>query len=129
MALRIRFQYPTDAGLSFSIERLGDGLLHDFADSTFKAEPRQPTAPLPEDEGIFKGRYKATVDTPPARFPDGDYAITVHHQSDADTHHASVVAQLSASLFQGDDQPPGPAAFGAAAVAALARTLARQAGG
>jgi hypothetical protein len=125
MALRIRFAHPTGAKLAYSVERLGDGLLFDFADGTFKAAPKTPTAALPEDVAIFRGRYKATLDpTPTAQFPDGDYTVTVHDQPEMAGDVASVVAELAARMFQGDDQPPSPEAFGAAAVAALARTLA-----
>lgn len=104
MALRIRFQYPTGSRLSYSIERLKDGLLYDFAASAFSASPATPTASLPEDAGIFAGRYKATLDpTPAAVFADGDYAVTIHSQPEMQANVADVVAQLSATMHGGDD--------------------------
>lgn len=102
LGIRIRFQYATDRSLAYSVERLADGLLFDFADSTFKAEPATLTAPLPEDSGLFKGRYKATLaPTPPAQFEDGHYAITVH-----DVDLGEVASELAAVVYKGDDLPP-----------------------
>ena len=108
MALRIRFQYPTGSGLGYSIERLTDGLLFDFADSTFKAAPTTLIAALPEDSGNFLGRYKVTLaPTPVAQFTDGHYAVTVHDQKNSN----AVVAELAATMRNGDDLPafPSPA--------------------
>src|SRR5437764_489577 len=102
MALRIRFQYATGSKLGYSIERLSDGTFFDFADSTFKAAPGTPTAGLPEDTGIFAGRYKLTLTpTPQAQFSDGDYTITIHDQSASN----AVVAELSSTMHAGDDAP------------------------
>ena len=56
MPLRIRYQYTSGAALGYSIERLGDGTLFDFNDSTFKASPTTLIATLPEDTGSFAGR-------------------------------------------------------------------------
>ncbi len=99
MGLRIRFQSPTAASLGYSIERLADGSLFDFADSTFKAAPGTITSPLAEDSGLFAGRYRATLaPTPSSQFVDGDYAITVH-----DLTSRLVVGQLGAAMHAGDD--------------------------
>jgi len=104
MALRIRFQYPTGARLGYSIERLADGLLYDPADGTFKAAPSAPILPLPEDSGIFAGRYKATLaPTPPVQFLDGDYCVTVHNAPEASAGIADVVADLMTVMHGGDD--------------------------
>ena len=100
MALRIRFQYPTGSQLGYSIERLGDGSLYDFSSNTFVASPTTPISSLPEDQGIFKGRYKFTLGvTPIAQFTDGDYAVTVHDQAAA----SNVVAELATTMHSGDD--------------------------
>jgi hypothetical protein len=123
MALRIRFQHQTDAGLSFSVERLSDGLLYDFDAKTFQAQPKKPTAPLPEDTGLFKGRYKATLDTPAAAWPDGDYTITIHDQSDADTGHACVVAELCTLIHDGDDLTPSLDATATPVAAAILKSI------
>ncbi len=110
MALRIRFQYPTGSQLGYSIERLGDGMLYDPSDGTFKAAPASPIAGLPEDTGIFAGRYKATLSpTPTVQFTDGDYVVTVHDQGAS----GAVVAELAATLHGGDDATVFPAAAGA----------------
>jgi len=95
MALRIRFQYPTGSQLGYSVERLTDGLLLDFADGTFKATPTTLIAALPEDSGSFLGRYKITLTpTPVAQFTDGHY---------------NVVAELASTLRNGDDTPAASA--------------------
>ncbi len=100
MALRIRFQYPTGSQLGYSIERLGDGTFFDFTGGTFAAAPASPIAALPEDAGIYLGRYKATLGTTPAaQFIDGDYAVTVHDQAAS----GAVVAELAATMHSGDD--------------------------
>ena len=100
MALRIRFQYPTGSQLGYSIERLGDGLFYDFSNSTFVATPATPISTLPEDQGIFKGRYKFTLSpTSSLQFADGDYAVTVHDQAAA----SNVVAELATTMHSGDD--------------------------
>jgi hypothetical protein len=100
MALRIRFQYPTASLLGYSIERLNDGSFYDFSNSTFVAVPATPIAVLPEDAGIFLGRYKLTLTpTPVAQFTDGDYVVTVHDQAAS----SSVVAELGATMHAGDD--------------------------
>ena len=109
MALRIRFQYPTGSHLGYSIERLNDGLYYDFSTSTFVASPATPIANLPEDSGIFAGRFKATVSpTPIAQFTDGDYVVTVHDQ----TASSAVVAELAATMHAGDDATVIPQAGG-----------------
>ena len=48
MALRIRFQYPTGSALGYSIERLSDGLMFDFANSTFASSPTTLISSLPD---------------------------------------------------------------------------------
>lgn len=104
MPLRIRFQYPTGQKLGYSVERLSDGTLLDFADGTFKplAQAAQPIQDLPEDSGIFAGRYRLTLESTPAeQFSDGNYAVTVHDLAAKDT----VVAQLAATFAGGDDFP------------------------
>lgn len=104
MSLRIRFAYPTGSKLAYSIERLNDGLLYDFATSAFDAAPAQPTAPLPEDTGIFAGRYKATLTpTPEAQFTDGDYVVTIHSQGEMAIQIADVQAELAVTMHGGDD--------------------------
>ena len=111
MALRIRFQYPTGSMLGYSIERLSDGLFYDFSNGTFAASPATPINGLPEDTGIFLGRYKATLSTTPvAQFSDGDYVATVHDQAASN----KVVAELAVTMHLGDDatvipQPVGNA--------------------
>jgi hypothetical protein len=112
MPIHIRFPYPSGNHLGYSVERLSDGLFYDFGDSTFKATPARPTAPLPEDTGIFVGRYKANLDpTPASIFTDGDYAVTVHHTAEGNV----VVDQLGATMHDGDDAtyfpPKFPSAF------------------
>lgn len=100
MGMRIRFQYPTGRTLGYSIERLADGFLFDPSDSTFKASPASPVAPLPEDVGVFAGRYKVTLTpTPVAQFADGDYAITIHDVGGS----GRVVGQLACLFRSGDD--------------------------
>jgi len=100
MALRIRFQYPTGSQLGYSIERLNDGLFYDFSTSGFVATPATPIASLPEDSGLFLGRYKVTLNpTPVSQFTDGDYVITVHDQAAS----SNVVAELAATMHGGDD--------------------------
>ena len=100
MALRIRFQYQTGSQLGYSIERLSDGSLYDFSNGTFVASPATPISSLPEDTGIFVGRYKVTLTpTPVAQFTDGDYAVTVHDQAASN----NVVAELAATMHGGDD--------------------------
>ncbi len=100
MSLRIRFQYPTGSQLGYSIERLNDGSFYDFSTSTFVAAPTTPIATLPEDSGIFVGRYKVTLNpTPAAQFTDGDYVVTVHDQAAS----SNVVAELAATMHNGDD--------------------------
>jgi hypothetical protein len=100
MALRIRFQYPTASQLGYSIERLNDGSFYDFSKSTFVPAPATPIAILPEDSGIFAGRYKVTLTTTPvAQFTDGDYVVTVHDQAAS----SNVVAELAATMHAGDD--------------------------
>jgi hypothetical protein len=116
MSLRIRFQYTTKHTLAYSIERLADGLFYDFSPAavapatgtggTFTAKPTTQTAPLPEDTGIFVGRYKTTLTpTPVAQFANGDYVVTVH---DLDADVNAVAAELGATMFNGDDATPTP---------------------
>lgn len=99
MSLKVRFQYATLNNLSVSIERLSDGLLYDFSTETFLAAPTSPLAILPEDKGIFIGRYKMTLDTSPVSFTDGDYVVTVHDTGAGN----QVVAELGATIHAGDD--------------------------
>ena len=109
MALRIRFQYPTGSQLGYSIERLNDGSFYDFTNGTFVAVPATPIASLPEDTGIFAGRYKATLTpTPVAQFTDGDYVVTVHDQAATN----NVVAELAATMHAGDDATVFPQPVG-----------------
>ena len=96
MALRIRYQHPTGASLGYSIERLADGSFFDNLDATFRAIPTTPITSLPEDSGIFAGRYKTTLT--PTPFLDGDYAITIH-----DLTASFVIGQLSCVMHSGDD--------------------------
>ena len=105
MALRIRFQYPTASRLGYSIERLSDSMLYDFSNSTFVASPATPISPLPEDAGIFIGRYRSTLSpTPSSQFSDGDYVVTVHDQASS----SAVVAELAATFHSGDDATAFP---------------------
>jgi hypothetical protein len=100
MALRIRFQYPTASQLGYSIERLNDGSFYDFSNGTFVSVPATPIVILPEDTGIFVGRYKVTLTpTPIGQFTDGDYVVTVHDQAAS----SNVVAELAATMHAGDD--------------------------
>jgi hypothetical protein len=105
MPLRVRFQFQTGNHLGYSIERLRDGLVYDFASRQFSATPGTPIAPLPEGTAPFLGRYWVTLDpTPAAEFSDGDYAVTVHHTAE----NNAVVAQLGATIYRGDDATPLP---------------------
>ena len=117
MALRIRFQYPSGNHLGYSVERLADGLLFDFADSTFKATPGTPIAPLPEDAGIFIGRYRATLT--PTVWSDGDYGVTVHHTAESNV----VVSELGATMKNNDDATYIQSANSAAYPTVLSGTL------
>jgi hypothetical protein len=109
MALRIRFQYPTGSQLGYSIERLGDGSFFDFSTSSFAATPATPISSLPEDSGLFKGRYKLTLSpTPVTQFTDGDYAVTVHDQAAS----SNVVAELASTMHAGDDASVIPQSTG-----------------
>ena len=111
MALRIRFQHPADAALGYSIERLADGLYHDFADGTFKATPTTLVAALTAGTGSFAGRYLATLmGTPTAQFSNGEYCVTIHDTAASN----AVVAQMSAAMYNGDDAPVFPVAGGGA---------------
>ena len=102
MALRVRYSYHTGSQLAYSIERLVDGLYYDFTDGTFKASPTTPVAALPEDSGVFQGRFKVTLTpTPVAQFTDGQYTVTVHDRNASN----AVVAELAAIVHNGDDAP------------------------
>jgi hypothetical protein len=107
MAMRIRFQYPSGNHIGYSVERLSDGLLYDFVADTFVANSTTPILALPEDTGIFVGRYKATLPTPAAQFTDGDYAVTIHHIAEGN----AVVAELAMAMHSGDDATYFPAPF------------------
>lgn len=103
MALRIRFQYPSGANLAYSIERLADGQFYDFTTSQFAARCDCMTAPLPEDQGIFLGRYKTTLaSTPASVFNDGNYTVSIHDLAKSNL----VVAQLGAIMTSGEDVTP-----------------------
>jgi hypothetical protein len=110
MSLRIRFQYPAGGLLGFSIERLSDGLLYDFAvvgptSGSFTANPTVAIAGLPADTGNFVGRYKTTLATTPAsQFTDGDYCVSIHNL----TTNNTVVAELQVEMHGGDDAPVSP---------------------
>jgi hypothetical protein len=113
MSLRIRFQYSTASSLGYSVERLSDGLLWDFVGAgvgsgqTFTATPAVSVADLPEDTGIFVGRYTTTLaSTPAAQFTDGDYCITIHNTASA----FAVVGELVATMHNGDDATVFPGA-------------------
>lgn len=109
MALRIRFQYPTGSQLGYSMERLSDGLFYDFSTSGFVTTPATPISSLPEDSGIFHGRYKITLNlTPVAQFTDGDYVISIHDQAAS----SNVVAELASTMHAGDDATVIPQAGG-----------------
>jgi hypothetical protein len=100
MSLRVRFQYTTGSRLGYSIERLSDGTLYDFSTSSFATTPATPISNLPEDSGIFLGRFKTTLNpTPASQFTDGDYVVTVHDQANSN----NVVAELGATIHAGDD--------------------------
>lgn len=120
MALRIRFQYQTGAALGYSIERLSDGLFWDFAASgvgtgqSFTPSPGSLLSSLPEDAGIYAGRYKAVLlQTPTDQFTDGDYCVTIHDTANSNT----VVAELVTTMHGGDDAPVFPSAADPWAVA------------
>lgn len=125
MALRIRFAHPTASRLGFSIERLADGLFYDFGDGTFKAKPALAFADLPEDAGLYRGRFRVDVDTPPAQFLDGDYCVTIHDEPSLAFGTADVVACLAVTLHGGDDAtvfplvhlPPGTYPFAVGPIA------------
>ncbi len=109
MSLRIRYQNMNALTLGYSIERLADGLFHDFSDGVFKATPTTPIASLPADTGTYAGRYKVTLTpTPQARFTDGDYCVTIHNTAASNV----VVAQLGALMNAGDDATVIPSASG-----------------
>jgi hypothetical protein len=114
MGLRIRFQYQTAALLGFSIERLNDGLLYDFANTgptanTFAAIPSVGIASLPEDTGVFVGRYKSNLSaTPPSQFVDGDYCVTIHNLAGNNI----AVGELRLEMHAGDDGPVFPTQAG-----------------
>jgi hypothetical protein len=92
--------YETDPGLDlgFSVERLADSLVFDFASGSFSASPASFVADLPEvTAGPYagRGRYEARLGgSPPALgsalaldpavFPDGDYVVTVHDSAAGD---------------------------------------------
>ena len=106
MALRIRYQHSTGASLGFSIERLSDGAFFDFVDSRFRANPATPISTIPEDSGIFLGRYKVTLTpTPTDQFIDGDYVVTLHDRNASNL----VIAQLGGTMHGGDDATIFPA--------------------
>src|SRR5258708_6236251 len=108
MALRIRYQHTSGSSLGYSIERLSDGSLFDFASSAFSTDPGTPISPLPEDTGIFAGRYKVTQSpTPPAQFTDGSFVVTTH-----DLVANNVAGQLQVEMHSGDDAPVFPTAAG-----------------
>jgi len=114
MAMRIRFQYQPGNALGYSIERLADGLLYDFASTgptagTFVAAPATPIANLPADSANFYGRYKVTLTaTPAAQFVNGDYSVTIHNT----TAGNAVVAQLGVVMNNGDDATVIPSSSG-----------------
>jgi hypothetical protein len=115
MGLRIRFQYQTGSSLGYSVERLADGLLWDFAAAgagtgqTFTANPSVPVAVLPEDTGNFVGRFRSTLSsTPGTQFTDGDYCVTIHNAGNGNM----VVGELVTTMHGGDDAPYFPAAGG-----------------
>jgi hypothetical protein len=97
--LRIRFQYPTGSNLAYSIEQLSTGLFYDFANGNFVSTPLTPTFTLPEDTGIFVGRYIANLGTPASVFTNDDYVVTVHNASAP----YGVFAELAATIYNGDD--------------------------
>jgi hypothetical protein len=107
VSLRIRFQGPSGSTYRFSIERLWDGSLYDFGNSTFGVNPTAPLLPLPENTPTFPGQYKYTLSpTPATQFTDGDYAITI-----LDAVANVVVGQLAVVMHSGDDAtqiPGGP---------------------
>ena len=108
MALRIRFQYDTGNSLAVSIEQLSLGFFYDFKEQRFKEAPTVPLLDLPEDQGIFVGRYKLTIaSTPNPPFADGDYVVSVHDKSKQNL----VVAELAATMFNGDDATVFPVRY------------------
>lgn len=125
MALRVRFQYPAGASLGYSIERLSDGLLYDFAiggtsGGTFTANAATPIAPLLADSGNFAGRYKINLSpTPPSQFVDGDYCVTIHDQASGN----AVVAQLTVVMHGGDDATVIPSNAGGGGADPWAQSL------
>lgn len=109
MALRIRYQYPTGSSLGYSIERLSDSLIYDFSSLTFSSSPTSPISPLPEDTGIYIGRYKTTLaSTPTAQFTNGDYVVTVHNKGAGN----AVVGELAVAMYNGSDGTVFPSAGG-----------------
>lgn len=105
--INIRFQYPPGAALAISIEQLSSGLYYDFKDGTFVprgVDAGAPwIAPLPEDHGMFLGRYiLALMPTPNPPFADGDYVVTVHDTA-AVPPAPSAVAELALTMFNGSD--------------------------
>src|SRR4051812_42070198 len=101
MAIRVRMTSQAQQELGYSIERLADGLLYDFADGTFKSTPTTLIGPLVEGSGAFAGRYSATLDpTPIAQFPNGEYAVSAHLGPDGPTLDIA-----ACPLVDGDDVP------------------------
>jgi hypothetical protein len=111
MPLRIRFAYDSGRKLAYGVERLADGYCYDFAAGSFQAAPKAPTRPLPEDTGIYRGRYRDTCQpTPAAVWTDGDYCVTVFDQALLDSGGPPVVVELAATFRNGDDQVASSAA-------------------
>jgi hypothetical protein len=59
---------------------MSDRTLLDFNGSTLSVSSTTRIATLPEHSGVFLGRYELTPSpTPPARFTNGDYVVTIHN--------------------------------------------------
>ena len=106
MAIPIRFAYPTKGDLGFSVERMADGLHLDFATMTFSPSPVSWTNAMAEMPWPFLGQYVATLKTtPPAEYPDGEYAIGIHDLG----NNALVVAMFGETLRGGEPASVFPA--------------------
>ena len=110
MPFHVRFQFTAASTLTYSVERLSDGLFWDFSGTqVFSASPATKTASLPEGTGADAGSYSATIaTTPAAQWTDGNYAVRVYQAG-------AVVGIAGGSMSAGDDTAsplPAPAQSG-----------------